>query len=117
MSDYDMCEYVDDPCQVWVVEERTAAKPHSCCECGWRIISGERHEVVTSMYEGDWSRHRTCNACMRGPLAFVERNCGTARYIGGLFDHLADVAHMTKTPFAEGQVMRWIDQAQRRRHA
>ena len=53
----------------------------------------------------------SCAACLRGPLAFVERNCGTARLVGGLFDHLADVRHLMRTPFAEGLVERWIDEA------
>ena len=111
MSDYGACIYVDDPCEVWVVNIRVAAKIHSCCECDGLIAVGERHEVISSLYDGRWDRHRTCAACLRGPLAFVERNCGTAREVGGLFNHLADVAHLMRTPFAEGLVSRWIDEA------
>lgn len=111
MSDYGACQYVDDPAEVWIVTRRVAAKPHVCVECDGVIAKGERHEVVSSLYEGRWERHRTCAACLRGPLAFVERNCGTARMLGGLFDHLRDVAHLMQTPFAEGLVERWIAEA------
>lgn len=112
MSEYDACVYVDDPAEVWVVTTRVAAKRHACCECDGVIAKGERHEVVSSMYEGRWQRDRTCAACLRGPLAFVERNCGTARLVGGLFYHLSDVAHLMQTPYAGGMVQRWIDEAQ-----
>lgn len=114
MSDYGACQYVDDPAEVWIVTRRVAAKPHVCCECDGIIAKGERHEVITSLYCGEWRRDRTCAACLRGPLAFVERNCGTARLIGGLFYHLDDVAHLMRTPYAEGMVMRWIDEARER---
>lgn len=111
LSDYGACQYVDDPAEVWLVTYRVAAKPHVCVECDGVIAKGERHEVISSLYCGDWQRDRTCAACLRGPLAFVERNCGTARLIGGLFYHLRDVHHLMRTPFAEGLVERWLDEA------
>jgi len=119
MSDTDYCPYIDDPCEVWVETTRRAAKRHVCCECGGAIERGEMHQMISSLYYGAWYRYRTCAACLRGPLAFVERNCGGGRMTEGLFEHLAEVASSgsLRSVFAEGQVARWMEDARRRRAA
>ena len=42
---------------------RRAAKPHKCFECDKEIAVGEKHEYVSSLYEGEWSSWRTCLVC------------------------------------------------------
>lgn len=41
-----------------------AAKDHWCCECCEAIVKGTRHEVVRGMWDGSWSRYRTCLSCV-----------------------------------------------------
>lgn len=44
---------------------RRAAKERGCCECGRAIEPGERYEEVTGLWDGCWSRYRTCQGCER----------------------------------------------------
>lgn len=120
MRDLDLCEYIDDPATIYTATMVTARKAHDCDECGGEIVPGERYERAKGMNApGEWWHARTCAACCRGPLAFVERNCGTGRYHGGLFEHLCNVISegALRSVFAEGMVLRWIDEARVRRNA
>lgn len=118
MIDTDYCEVVDDPAEFYVARMVRARKPHVCYECGGPIVVGEVHEYAGGRLDGWWSA-RTCAACCRGPLAFVDRNCGGGRYHGNLIGHLQDVVADggLRSVFAEGLVIRWIDEALSRRLA
>lgn len=41
-----------------------AAKDYRCCECSEAIAKHARHEVVRGMWDGSWSRYRTCLSCV-----------------------------------------------------
>lgn len=47
-----------------------AAKVHHCCECGVEIAKGERYQVVSGAWDGEFSTFRTCLACVEIRLAF-----------------------------------------------
>lgn len=59
-----MCFYNDESCDVWRVTHPRARKPHRCYECFADIPVGAVHELITSLFDGDWSRTRTCLACV-----------------------------------------------------
>jgi len=42
---------------------RTARKPHICCECRRAIKPGERYQVISGLWEGEWSTYKTCESC------------------------------------------------------
>lgn len=44
---------------------RRAAKVHGCCECGDEIPKGAVYECYSGLYEGRWSRYRTCLPCVQ----------------------------------------------------
>lgn len=117
MSDLDVCQYIDDYAEVCTSTTRTARVERVCCECGGRIPPGAVYEHCKMLYDGQWDTYSTCPACLRGPVAFVSRNCPGGRMYEGLFEHLGEVLYdrHLRTPFAEGLVMRWIDEANRRR--
>lgn len=48
-----------------VIDEtwRTARKAHTCCECRRAITPGERYQEISGLWDGDWRRYRTCEAC------------------------------------------------------
>lgn len=46
-------------------EVRVAAKVHTCGECGCSIRVGERYEVATGLWDGEWSTFKTCLPCVR----------------------------------------------------
>jgi len=58
-----MCTIVDETCDVWLKQERRAAKEHQCYECGARIPRGERYRETRGLYDGHWSVYRTHLAC------------------------------------------------------
>lgn len=41
----------------------TARKRHKCGECGDMIEPGEQYEIVEGLWDGEWSRHKTCLPC------------------------------------------------------
>lgn len=120
MSDMDACAFIDEWCDDSTSKVVVARKPHICCECDGEIIVGERHEHLKMLWDDNWTSYRTCAACLRGPLAFSERNCaGSGRMVEGLFEHLQYVLDdgLLATVYAEGQVMRWLDESRGRRLA
>jgi hypothetical protein len=51
----------------------TARKPHKCGECYRKIQPGEQYEMCTMLFEGEWSRCKTCLDCRSVTAAFF---CG-----------------------------------------
>lgn len=59
-----MCRVDDaEPATLWYSRERTASKDWKCCECYRRIAGGERYREFNSLFDGRWSRDRTCLHC------------------------------------------------------
>lgn len=71
--------------------ERTAAKPHRCCECGGTIQSGEKYEYVSGKWDGRPGSFHTCEACayLRDSLA-ADSVCFQH---GGLFEEYYEYLH------------------------
>ena len=117
--DTDYCPWCEERADVYVSTPRRAAREHTCCECAGMIKKGETHELISMLYDGRWDRYRTCPACLRGPVAFVDRNCPGGRVVEGLYEHLCDVVSDggLRSVFAEGMVTRWIDEARVRRRS
>jgi hypothetical protein len=40
-----------------------ARKPATCCECGDPIRPGDRYEVTSGKWDGEWSSFKTCLPC------------------------------------------------------
>jgi len=47
-----------------------ARKPQKCCECHDSISPGERYEIVSGKWEGEWSSFKTCLPCKEIREAF-----------------------------------------------
>lgn len=114
----DWCDYGDDYPDVYREENRRARKSYTCSECGGAISPGEPYRSHHSLYKcyGGWQVSRTCSACLIGPAAFVERNCGSW-LLEGLFEGLSasysDGA--ISDEFTRARVEVWLDQARARR--
>lgn len=78
--DYDGPEFVS-------VADRKARKVHTCGECGEPIPRGQRYEVATGKWDGDFSTHKTCTVCRAIREDFM--SCGFA--YGRLWEDLRDV--------------------------
>lgn len=72
------CDY--DPAEFVQSEERTARKPHKCCECGHQIEPGEVYEHVRGKWGGEISTFDTCEMC-------VELREALSDYYGGCFQY------------------------------
>jgi len=59
------CTYDYEPADVYQAKEVKARKSHTCYECDGEIARGETHEVVSGLWDGSWSRYRTCLLCVR----------------------------------------------------
>ena len=71
-----MCRVDDgDYSQVWVAKVVKARKIHTCIECFRTIEKRETYETVSSLYDGHWSRLRTCEHCLAA-RSFLEIECG-----------------------------------------
>lgn len=60
------CIYVDcdESFELYRREMVTARKQHKCSEC-WKVINPkEQYEVATGMYDGYFSRYKTCKDCL-----------------------------------------------------
>jgi len=76
-----------------------ARKPHKCCECGAVIQVGDRHELVEGLWDGSWSRYRTCRACK----TIRNHYCPNGSIYGGLKGQLWECLEMDYvTGFATG---------------
>lgn len=60
-----MC-MIDDAEMSDLVDRQTcrARKAHRCGNCGRPIEPGETHEVATHLFDGSWSRVRSCAQCV-----------------------------------------------------
>jgi len=72
-----------------------ARKSHECCECGDTIRPGDRYEVASGRWDGEWSRFSTCLGCMRVRDAYCcaweyGRLAETLDYVLG-FDYRGEV--------------------------
>ena len=47
-------------CGALIVKARKSAK---CCECREAILPGDRYEVVSGKWDGEWSSFKTCLPC------------------------------------------------------
>ena len=63
----------DDYAEATHTKVLTARKVHKCGECYRMIQPGEQYEMCTMLYEGDWSRCKTCLDCRSVTDAFF---CG-----------------------------------------
>lgn len=45
-------------------------KVHKCSHCGGPVAIGEAHRVQESFYDGEFQRHRWCNACCDAMLHY-----------------------------------------------
>lgn len=53
-------------CAPWDVvndNDRRAAKPHSCTECGRTIHRGETYRHIHGLCDGLWATHKICAHC------------------------------------------------------
>jgi hypothetical protein len=53
-----------DEATIWRESKVRARKEHRCCECGEPIPPGMEYGRATSLYEGGWSTHSRCSACL-----------------------------------------------------
>lgn len=69
-----------------------ARKPQKCCECGGEINPGDRYEVVSGKWEGEWLSFKTCAPCAEIRKAFCCEwwTYGTlwADAAGGFFEYM-----------------------------
>lgn len=56
--------YCDNPPQFFSYTEPAARKEHHCCECGGKILVGEKHFQWTGKWDGDVSSGRQHFLCM-----------------------------------------------------
>ena len=53
----------DERPQVAMTRIRTARAAHVCGECNEAIVSGQKYEITTGKWDGDWSTYKTCMSC------------------------------------------------------
>lgn len=63
----------DDYAESLYTKILTARKAHKCGECYRAIQIGEQYEMCTLLFEGEWSRCKTCSDCRSVTNAFF---CG-----------------------------------------
>lgn len=64
-----------------------AGKDHRCFECGETIERGSKHELVKAMWDGHWSKFRTCLSCVEIRNHF---SCGNGWIYGEVWSQLAE---------------------------
>lgn len=60
----------DNPAELCGVLIVKARKPAVCCECRETIEPGERYEMVSGKWDGEWSSFKTCLPCKEIREAF-----------------------------------------------
>lgn len=60
----------DNPAEVCGTLIVRARKPQKCCECSDPINPGDRYEVVSGKWDGEWSCFKTCLPCKEIREAF-----------------------------------------------
>ena len=61
-----------DAAEVFRSAVRTAAKPHTCCECRRTIEPGEAYETAFGIWEGWPLTFKTCGDCLDLRQAYTE---------------------------------------------
>ena len=79
--DYDDT-YLDVDKTIW----RKARKEHECGECSRIIKPGETYELCTTLYDGEWSTHKTCLGCTR----IRDHFCAYGWMWGGVAEQVVD---------------------------
>lgn len=89
-----MCDCDCYPPEFLTVVYRVAKKPHRCGECLRKIQPGERYQVASGKWDGDFDFHKTCPDCVE----FIQKAQIDCYCFGQLFedanemdDPLADV--------------------------
>ena len=81
------CElYVDDSCELIEQKTLTARKEHKCDECREVILPGEKYEVQKETYDGVFSTHKTCLACVEVRNAYMS----TGYFYGQIWSDLRE---------------------------
>jgi hypothetical protein len=52
----------EQPSAIWERFQR-ARKPHKCCECYAEILPGDRYQVVSGVWGGEFSNYKSCSPC------------------------------------------------------
>lgn len=71
-----MCAIDLEPCAVWREKLRTARRDYRCACCGGPIRAGERYLDHFSVFEGNATSERMCNACDRDADVFAAAHDG-----------------------------------------
>lgn len=74
MTGFCACDF--DPPTLYKQAVHRAKREYRCDECGGRIAPGDTYERSAGLEYGKWWSNRTCQPCLDGPRAFLERNCG-----------------------------------------
>lgn len=53
-----------------------ARKAHLCCECHSVISTGEKHQLIKGVWDGEFGTYRTCEICeaVRNEAMAIRRN-------------------------------------------
>jgi len=65
-----MCDCDYYPPEFFNVVYRVAKKSHRCVECLRKIQPGERYEVASGKWDGNFDSHKTCADCVE----FIEKS-------------------------------------------
>jgi len=87
-----MCDCDYDGPEFSETVERTARKPHKCCECHRQIESGERYTITSGVWEGEFSTFKWCGHCSAAcEIKNVLTECRCFLY-GGLHEDIHETA-------------------------
>lgn len=77
------CDYDNDPAEIFDERMIKGRKDHVCCECRDTIKKGEQHRITEMLFEGNWSRDRTCLTCVA-----IRKDHGDCMPVGYLKENL-----------------------------
>ena len=75
------CCFNEDAPDVYAEKWFSARRQYKCCECRALIDIGDDYQRITMLYDGRWSRYRTCEKCADLRESLEEIDCP---YIEGL---------------------------------
>src|SRR5687768_5642766 len=84
--DVSLGDYDGDTAQFYTEREVTARKDHQCYECCEPIRKGEKHQLVTGRWEGEFTTYRFCAPCWEITGEFSDG----ARTFGIAYDTFTD---------------------------
>lgn len=106
-----MIEHGDEAASVYEAKDTKARRNHMCSECRRTIQPGEIYERVGMLFDGRWSRFKTCAHCMAA-RSWLEKVCGG--FLHGcvkedLLDHWNQVGYQSKwlERAVEGLKIQW----------